>query len=354
MSNIKIAIAGIGNCASSLIQGLCLYKTVDRDSGLIPGILHNEIENYKISDIECVAAFDINEKKVGKDVSEAIFTEPNNAIKFSEVPFLDVTVKQGPVLDGLGYKLSKIVKVNSESIEVNVADELKKTGAEILINLLPTGSVRASEFYAEQALIANCSFINAIPVFIASKKEWSKKFEERNLPVVGDDIKSQIGATILHRTLVELLLKRGIYIENSSQKNIGGNSDFVNLSEKNRLQYKRISKTEAIESIIPYNSNIVVLDPEYSPELKDVKKCNIEVNCRNFGNLPVKINLDLEVEDSPNSAGVMIDVIRSLKLARDKNLSGSINDISSFFFKHPEIQIDDNEAYQKFEAFIKN
>ncbi|WAI00945.1 inositol-3-phosphate synthase [Methanogenium organophilum] len=354
MGKIKIAIVGIGNCASSLIQGIYYYRHVNERSGLIPGILHNEIGGYKISDIECVAAFDINRNKIGKDVSEAIFSCPNNAVKFADVPKMNVNVKKGPQFDGVGEELKRIIDIDYESNNVDIKDELVKSKADILINFLPTGSVKATEFYAKQALDANCCFINAIPVFIASNQEWSDKFKEKNLPLVGDDVKSQIGATILHRTIIEILVRRGVFINKSYQSNIGGNADFINLTETKRLKCKRISKIDAIESLVPYDSNVVFNDPEYSSELHDTKKCNIKIFGRNFGDLPIKINLDLEVQDSPNSAGIMVDVIRGVQLARDNNRSGSINEISSLFFKHPEIQIADFEAHDNFEKFINS
>ncbi|MDD4440140.1 MAG: inositol-3-phosphate synthase [Tissierellia bacterium] len=352
MNKIKIAIIGVGNCASSLIQGLTYYKDVDENSGFVPGILHSVIGGYKIRDIECVAAFDVNVTKVGKDLSEAIFAFPNCAEKFCDVPRIGVTVMKGPIMDGLGNNLKELITTDPGQKDVDVAAVLRETKAEILINYLPTGSQKATEYYANQALNAGCAFINAIPVFIASKKQWDNKFREANLPIAGDDIKSQIGGTILHRAIVDLITKRGGKIDNNSQINLGGNTDFLNLSEKSRIQDKLISKTEAVSTLIPYDGHTQVPEPLYNHSHQDTRLCYINVEGRNFGNCHFSIDLKLTVEDSPNSAGVMIDLIRAMKIAIDKGISGSVNEICSFCFKHPPKQINDNEAYNIMNDFI--
>jgi len=353
MSDINIAIVGVGNCTSSLIQGLTFYTDVDENSDFVPGILHNVIGGYKIRDIKCVAAFDVNITKVGKDLSEAIFASPNCAKKFCDVPQLGVIVCKGPVLDGLGNNLNEIITTDSDQIDVDVARILKETKAEILINYLPTGSKKATEYYANQALIAGCAFINAIPEFIASNKTWENKFSTANLPIAGDDIKSQIGGTILHRVIVDMMTRRGVLIDSNYQYNIGGNADFLNLSEESRITSKLISKTESIQSLIPYDGHTTIVIPQYNPSLQDTKICNIIAEGRNFGNCHFSIDLKLTVEDSPNSAGVMIDLIRAMKIAIDKGMSGSINEICSFCFKHPPKQIGDYEAYNIMNDFIK-
>lgn len=352
MNKIKIAIIGVGNCASSLIQGLTYYKGVDENSGFVPGILHNVIGGYKIRDIECVAAFDVNVTKVGKDISEAIFAFPNCAEKFCDVPRLGVPVMKGPIMDGLGNNLKELIKTDPGQKEVDIAAVLREKKAEILINYLPTGSHKATEYYANQALKAGCAFINAIPEFIASNEHWEEKFRKANLPIAGDDIKSQLGATILHRAIVDLMTKRGIFIEKNYQVNIGGNSDFMNLSEKSRLESKQISKNEAVKSLIPYDGHTLVTLPNYYPSNQDTKICYINVEGRNFGNCSLSIDIKLKVEDSPNSAGVMVDLIRAMKIAINNGMSGSVNDLCSFCFKHPPKQIGDSKAYDLMESYI--
>lgn len=354
MKKIKIAIVGAGNCASSLIQGIEYYRNIDENSSFVAGIAHNSIKGYTIGDIECVAAFDIDKNKVGKDLSDAIFTFPNCTTKFCEVPHLGVIVSRGHVFDGLGENLKEVVPVNSSQDGVDVAKVLKESGAEILINYLPTGSQEATEFYAKQALIAQCALINAIPVFIASKKEWVEKFQNANLPLVGDDIKSQIGATIVHRAIVDLMVKRGVKIEKSYQINIGGNTDFYNLAELSRLDSKQISKNSALDCLIPYEHNVRVANPTYVGFQGDNKNTYITVRGKYFGDIPVSVDIKLDFEDSPNSAGVMVDVIRIVKTSLDKNNLDILGDISAFYFKHPLNQCDDNLTYQRVKQYIDN
>ena len=348
---IKIAMAGIGNCCSSLIQGLYYYKDVKDEKGLVLGLMHSVVGGYKISDIKVVAAFDIDKRKAGKDLSEAIFAKPNcTKIFYKNIPKMGVKVKMGPVLDGVAPHMKEYPKdqtfVVAREKPLDVVRELKKSGAEILINYCPVGSQKAVEYYANCALKARAAFINAMPVFIASNKKWAKKFEKKNLPVCGDDVCSQLGATILHKTLVKLLVDRGVRIDDSYQLNIGGNTDFLNLLDESRLVSKRISKTEAVQKMIPYKVPLRIGPSDYVPHLKDNKICYININGRNFGNVPLNIDLKLSVEDSPNSAGIVIDVIRCCKLALDRKISGPLISISAFAFKHPPIHMPYQKAKQ--------
>lgn len=352
MNKIKVAIAGIGNCASSLVQGVEYYKDVDEKSDFIPGILHNTFGSYRIKDIEFVAAFDVNKNKVGKDLNEAIFAKPNCAMKVCDVPNLGIRVERGPLLDSLGEKLREVIPIDTHQKEVNIANVLRETNAEVLINFLPTGSKKASEFYAEQALIAGCGFINAIPEFIASDAKWGEKFKNVGLPLAGDDIKSQVGATIVHRTLIDLFVKRGVKIENSYQLSIGGNMDFYNLLEKSRSESKLTCKTTALRNLIPYDTSVIVSPSNYVDFLGDSKICHIRLKGRKFGSAPITIDLKMSVEDSPNSAGVMIDVIRLMKIAIDRGISGPLVDICAYYFKNPPEQYPDDEAFRKVKWFI--
>ena len=352
MDKIKVAIAGIGNCASSLVQGVEYYKNVDEKSGFVPGILHNIFGGYKIKDIEFVAAFDVDKNKVGKDLSEAIFTIPNCTLKFSKVPNLGIKVERGPLIDGLGENLRGVIPVDTHQEAVNIADVLKKRGTDILINYLPTGSKKASEFYAEHALTAGCGFINGIPESIASDPEWGKRFKNAGLPLAGDDIKSQVGATIVHRTLIDLFIKRGVKIEESYQVNTGGNTDFYNLSEKTRSESKLTCKYAAIQSLIPYKTSVIISPSNYVEFQGDNKICYITLKGRIFGGAPLTIDVKLNVEDSPNSAGVMIDVIRAMKIACDKGISGPLTDICAYYFKNPPEPCSDEDAYRKVKKFI--
>ncbi len=359
--NIKIAIAGIGNCASSLIQGLYYYKKITNNDELVPGLMHNVLGPYRISDIKPVAAFDIDKRKVGKDLSEAIFSQPNCTKVFcNNIPKINVKVKMAPPLDGIArvmkdYPEDKRFLVSKEK-PVDVAKELKKSGAEVLISYLPVGSQKAAEFYAKAAIEAGCSFVNCMPVFIVSNEKWSKKFEKNNIPCIGDDIKSQVGATIVHRTLTHLFSERGVKLLKTYQLNFGGNTDFLNMLERSRLKSKKISKTESVQSQLPVplnKDNIHIGPSDYVPFLKDNKICYIKMEGRKFGNVPIEIELKLSVEDSPNSAGCVIDAIRILKLALDRKLGGPLISASAYFMKHPPQQFTDDKAREMLEEFIK-
>ncbi|XOA43082.1 MAG: inositol-3-phosphate synthase [Candidatus Nealsonbacteria bacterium] len=357
---IKIAIVGLGNCASSLIQGIFYYKNVKTDDELIPGLMHNLINKYKVSDIKPVIAFDIDKRKVGKDISKAIFAKPNCTKVFnSKIPNLKAKVKMGPVLDGVAkhlknYPEEKRFAVSKEK-PVDVVKELKKSGAEILINYCPVGSQKATEFYAKAALKAGCAFLNCMPVFIVSNKSWAEKFKKKNLPCIGDDIKSQVGATIIHRILSHLFSERGVKIDKSYQLNVGGNTDFLNMLSRSRLKSKKISKTESVESQLSKRlsyDNLHVGPSDYVPWLKDNKVCFIRIEGRKFGNMPVEVELRLSVEDSPNSGGCVIDAIRLLRIALDRNIGGSLISASAYFMKSPPIQFTDEKAREMVEDFI--
>lgn len=358
---IKIAIVGVGNCASALIQGLFYYKEIKDEKELIPGLMHNILGGYKISDIKIVAAFDVDKRKVGKDVSEAIFAPPNCTKKFfAEIPKLGVKVKKGPLFDGVAphmknYPPEKVFLASREK-PVDVVKELKKSGAEIVINYLPVGSQKATEFYANCALKADCAFINCIPVFIVSNSRWAEKFKKKNLPCLGDDIKSQIGATIVHRVLAHLFSQRGVIITKSYQLNFGGNADFLNMLSRERLKSKKISKTESVESQLARRlsyDNLHIGPSDWIPWLKDNKVCFIRIEGRKFGNLPVELELRLSVEDSPNSAGCVIDAIRLTKLALDRKIGGPLISASAYLMKSPPQQFTDEKAREMVEEFIK-
>lgn len=360
MTKIKIAIAGIGNCASSLIQGIEYYKVEDKEP---IGLMHREIGGYKPGNIEVVAAFDIDARKVGKDVSEAIFAPPNcTAVFCPEIPSTGVKVKMGRVLDGVSDHMKNyeegytfVVSKEQEATKANIVNELKNSGAEMLLNYLPVGSEQAVRFYAECALEAGVAFINNMPVFIASNPEWAKKFEEKNIPIIGDDIKAQLGATITHRILADLFEKRGVKLERTYQLNTGGNTDFLNMLNRNRLASKRESKTEAVQSVLSRkleNDNIHIGPSDYVAWQKDNKVCFLRMEGSLFGDVPMNLELRLSVEDSPNSGGVVIDAIRCCKLALDRGIGGVLYSPSSYFMKHPAIQYSDDEAYRRTEAFI--
>lgn len=354
---IKVAIVGVGNCASSLVQGIHYYKDA-KDDGFVPGVMHVRFGGYHIRDIEVVAAFDVNTNKVGKDVAEAIYAEPNNTAIFAEVPKLGVKVSRGPRLDGVNKYTQELVPVDDAAKPVDVVKVLKESGAEAVINYLPVGSQEATEFYAQAAIDAGCGFVNCIPVFIASNPVWAKKFADAGLPVIGDDIKAQVGATITHRTLVNLFLDRGMKIERTYQLNTGGNTDFLNMLERERLKFKKISKTEAVQSQIEDrgqhidDEDIHVGPSDYVPWQKDNKICFIRIESKHFGDVPMNLELRLSVEDSPNSAGVAIDSIRCLKLALDNKLKGAIIEPAAFFQKHPPKQIEDHLARELVEKYI--
>jgi myo-inositol-1-phosphate synthase len=353
---IKVAIVGVGNCASSLVQGIHYYRDAQEDS-FVPGVMHVNFGGYHIRDIEIVAAFDVNSNKVGKDVAEAIYAAPNNTATFAVVPNIGVKVSRGPVLDGVNKYTATVVPVDDQP-EVDVVRVLKESGAEAVINYLPVGSQQATEFYAQAAIDAGCGFVNCIPVFIASNPAWAKKFADAGLPVIGDDIKAQVGATIVHRTLVNLFLDRGMKIERTYQLNTGGNTDFLNMLERERLQHKKISKTEAVRSQIEArgqqiaDEDIHVGPSDYVPWQKDNKVCFLRIESKHFGDVPMNLELRLSVEDSPNSAGVAIDSIRCLKLALDNGLKGAIIEPAAYFQKHPPKQIEDRTARELVEAYI--
>ncbi len=364
MGEIKIAIAGVGNCCSSLIQGLFYYKNVDENSDLVPGLMHNVLGGYKISDIKVVAAFDIDKRKVGKDLSEAIFSLPNNTKVFCrDIPKLGVIVKKGPVLDGFAEHMKNydeekrfVIDDEKELSKEEVINELKESGAEILVNYMPVGSQKATEFYAECALEAGCGFINCMPVFICSDEKWISRFKEKGIPCLGDDIKAQIGATIVHRTLTKLCSDRGCKIKRTYQLNTGGNTDFLNMLERNRLTSKRISKTEAVQSQLkePLQPDNIHIGPsDFVAWQKDNKICFLRIEGTNFGDVPFDIELRLSVEDSPNSAGCVIDAIRLCKIALDRKISGCLESASSYLMKHPLKQFPDSEARQMLEEFIE-
>jgi myo-inositol-1-phosphate synthase len=353
-NKVRVAIVGIGNCANALVQGLQYYKDAAGDEE-IPGLMHAAMGGYHVSDIEISAAFDVVASKVGKDLSEAIWAEPNNTMKFAEVPFMDVPVHRGMTYDGLGkYLLQKVEK--AEGPTDDMISILKDTKTDVIVNFLPVGSEMATKWYVEQAIDAGCAFVNGIPVFIATSEYWSKRFEDAGLPVIGDDIKSQVGATITHRVLANIFKDRGVHIDHTYQLNFGGNMDFFNMLERDRLESKKISKTQAVTSQLPYDmgeDNIHVGPSDYVPWLTDRKWCHIRMEGRAFGDVPLNLELKLEVWDSPNSAGVMIDAVRCAKIAMDRGMSGPLIAPSSYFMKSPPEQYTDNTARRKVEAFIE-
>ncbi|MCX8158451.1 MAG: inositol-3-phosphate synthase [Candidatus Diapherotrites archaeon] len=362
MSKIKVAIAGVGNCASSLVQGVFYYKHITERDSLVPGLMHNVFGGYKISDIKFVAAFDVDKRKVGKDLSEAIFQKPNCTKVFQKkIPKLNVEVKKGPVLDGVAdhmkdYPEDRSFRVDEKQKVVDVVKELKESGADVLINYMPVGAEEATKYYATCALEAGCAFINCMPVFIASDFAWEKKFREKNLPVVGDDIASQIGATITHKALTKLFSDRGVKIDRTYQLNTGGNTDFLNMLERSRLKSKKISKTEAVQHMLNErldDQNIHIGPSDYVPWQNDNKVCFIRIEGRKFGDVPVILDLRLSVEDSPNSAGVVIDAIRAAKLALDRGVGGALISASAYFMKHPPMHYSPEIAKQMVEEFIK-
>lgn len=361
MDKIRIAIAGLGNCASALIQGIHFYK--DKCAADSVGLMHWDIDGYVPGDIEVVAAFDIDKRKVGRDVNEAIFALPNCTTKFhQDLPPAGVLVQMGLILDGLPKHMKEyedqytfVTAAEPEPTKAKIVELLKSTDAEMLLNYMPVGSEAATKFYAECALEAEVAFINNIPVFIASNPEWAKRFEEKNLPIIGDDIKSQLGATITHRTLTDLFKKRGVKLERTYQLNTGGNTDFLNMLDRHRLASKKISKTEAVQSVTTRrlkNENIHIGPSDYVPWQKDNKVCFIRMEGKLFGEVPMDIELRLSVEDSPNSAGVAIDSIRCIKLALKRGQGGVLEAPSAYFCKHPPQQFSDDEAYHLTESFI--
>ncbi|MCD6536645.1 MAG: inositol-3-phosphate synthase [Thaumarchaeota archaeon] len=354
MSKVKVAIIGVGNCASALVQGVYYYRDAD-DNEFVPGLMHVRLGPYHISDIEFVAAFDIDKNKVGKDLSEAIFAPPNCTRKFADVPKLGVEVMRGMTHDSIGKYLHGVVEKHP-SPTVDVADVLKSTGADVVINFLPVGSESATKWYVEQVLEAGTALVNGIPVFIAREPRWQSIFEKRGIPLIGDDVKSQVGATILHRTLVKLFVDRGVKIERTYQLNFGGNTDFLNMLERERLTSKKISKTSAVASLIPYDlgeENIHIGPSDYVPWLTDRKWCYIRIEGTAFGGCPLNVEAKLEVWDSPNSAGVVIDALRCAKIGKDRGIGGVLISPSAYFMKSPPIQYPDDVARQMVEEFIE-
>lgn len=351
---VRVGIIGVGNCTSALVQGVEFYKQA-KGNERVPGLMHVNLGGYHISDIEFTAAFDVVDTKVGKDLSEAIFAFPNNTYRFADVPHLDVPVHRGMTHDGLGKYLQQIVKKASGPTD-DIIKILKDTETDVVVNFLPVGSEMATKWYVEQVLEAGCGFVNAIPVFIASSDYWSKRFVEQGLPVIGDDIKSQVGATILHRVLASLFVDRGVRLDHTYQLNFGGNTDFMNMLERERLESKKISKTGAVTSMLPYEiskEDIHVGPSDYVPWLTDRKFCHIKMEGTTFGNVPLNLEAKLEVWDSPNSAGVIIDAVRCCKIGMERGLAGPLLAPSAYFMKTPPEQYEDSVARDRTEAFIR-
>ena len=357
MGTINVAIIGVGNCSSSLIQGVYKYKGLKKEDR-VPGIMHPLMGDYSIEDIKFVAAFDVDKNKVGLDLSEAIFAEPNNTVKFQKVPKLGIKVQRGMTHDGIGKYTNKLIK-RSEGPTADIAQTLIDRKVDVLISYLPVGSEEATKWYVEQAITAKCAFINCIPVFIASGEGdyWQKRFKNAGIPIIGDDIKSQVGATIVHRTLTRLFQDRGVHLERSYQLNFGGNTDFLNMLEQERLSSKKISKTNSVTSQMDHDigkENIHIGPSDHVPWLHDRKWCYIRMEGESFGDIPLNLELKLEVWDSPNSAGVVIDALRCAKIALDRGLSGPILGPSAYFMKSPPVQYTDSIAREMVEDFIAN
>jgi len=343
----------VGNCASSLVQGVYYYRKA-KENQFVPGLMHVNLGGYHVGDIEFVAAFDVDQTKVEKDLAEAIYAPPNNTLKFCQVPEIGVKVSRGMTHDGLGKYLSQII-TKAPGATANIVNILKETGADVVVNYLPVGSEEATKWYIEQVLAAGCSFVNCVPVFIAREAYWQNRFAERGVPLIGDDIKSQVGATISHRVLTRLFRERGVKLERTYQLNFGGNTDFYNMLERERLQSKKISKTQAVTSQLDYDigaDNIHIGPSDYVPWLEDRKWCYIRMEGKAFGDTPLNLEVKLEVWDSPNSAGVVIDAIRCCKLALDRGISGTLAAPSAYFMKSPPVQHTDDEARRLVEEFI--
>ena len=350
---LRVGLVGVGNCASSFVQGIDHYRSASANEP-VPGLMHVELGGYHVGDIEIASAFDVNAAKVGRDVAEAIFAPPNNTMRFASPKPSGVSVARGPTLDGLGKYLREEIAESPEPV-ADVTRVLKDSGTEILVNYLPVGSQRAAEFYAERALEAGCAFVNCIPVFIASDARWRKRFEERGLALLGDDIKSQVGATIVHRMLTNLFRERGVRLDRTYQLNFGGNTDFLNMLERERLESKKISKTRAVTSQldVPLEPGDIHVGPsDHVPWLTDRKWCHIRMEGTSFGGVPLNLELKLEVWDSPNSAGIVIDAVRCAKLARDRGIGGALMGPSSYFMKSPPRQVTDAQARQDTLDFI--
>ena len=349
MKKIKISIVGVGNCASAIVQGIHYYK--DKEANDSIGLTAYELGGYEPGDIEFVSAFDVDKNKVGEDLSQAIFRPPNNTHKITDVPHIGVNIQKGSVLDGIGKYVTQTVKIDNEQPK-NIARSIQDSGAEIVLNYLPVGSTAATKFYAEQSLRAGAAFINAMPVFIASDPYWQKKFTDAKLPVAGDDVMSQLGATVLHKTLVKLCVDRGVKVDETYQLNIGGDTDFLNMQEESRLADKRVSKTSAVKAMTPYEVPTRIGPSDFVKFLDNDKVCYIYLKGKYFGNTPVLIDVKLHVVDAFNSAGVMIDAIRGTKMALERGISGPLESISAYCFKHPPIQMSYNDAKQAFLKFV--
>jgi myo-inositol-1-phosphate synthase len=351
---VRVAIVGVGNCASSFVQGVEYYKNA-KPGERVPGLMHVDLGGYHISDIEFSAAFDIDADKVGKDLSEAIFSGQNNTVTFSEVPKLNVPVYRGMTHDGIGKYLSQVItKAPGETADV--VKILQETKTDVVVSYLPVGSEEATKWYVEQVLSAGCGFVNCIPVFIAREPYWRRRFEERGLPIVGDDIKSQVGATIVHRKLARLFQERGVKLERTHQLNVGGNTDFLNMLERERLESKKISKTNAVTSQLDYDmgaKNVHIGPSDHVAWLQDRKWAYIRLEGRSFGDVPLNIELKLEVVDSPNSAGIVIDAVRCCKLALDNGIAGALEWPSAYFMKSPPVQHPDDQCHTQVETFIE-
>ncbi|MEU4475904.1 inositol-3-phosphate synthase [Micromonospora sp. NPDC023888] len=353
MGSVRVAIVGVGNCASSLVQGVEYYRNADPNDR-VPGLMHVAFGDYHVSAVEFVAAFDVDAKKVGMDLAEAIVASENNTIKLCDVPPTGISVQRGPTFDGLGQYYREIVE-ESDATPVDVAQALRDAQVDVVVCYLPVGSEQAAKFYAQAAIDAGCAFVNALPVFIASDPEWAQKFTDAGLPIVGDDIKSQVGATIVHRALAKLFEDRGVELLRTYQLNFGGNMDFMNMLERKRLVSKKISKTQSVTSQIPHEmskSDVHIGPSDHVPWLDDRKWAYIRLEGRSFGDTPLNAELKLEVWDSPNSAGVIIDAVRAAKIALDRKIGGPILSASSYFMKSPPVQYADHDAHQAVEEFI--
>ena len=355
MGSVRVAIVGVGNCASSLVQGVEYYKDADPASR-VPGLMHVQFGPYHVRDIEFVAAFDVDAKKVGRDLAEAIVASENNTIRFCDVPPTGVTVQRGPTLDGLGEYYTEIISESDEE-PADVVRALRESGADVLVSYLPVGSEQADRFYAQCAIDAGVAFVNALPVFIASDPVWAKKFADAGVPIVGDDIKSQVGATITHRVLAKLFEDRGVELLRTYQLNFGGNMDFMNMLERKRLQSKKISKTQSVTSQIPHEmakADVHIGPSDHVPWLDDRKFAYVRLEGRSFGDTPLNLEYKLEVWDSPNSAGVIIDALRAAKIAKDRGIGGPVLSASSYFMKSPPEQYSDDEARDAVDKFIRD
>ena len=358
MGSVRVAIVGVGNCATSLIQGVEYYKDADASS-TVPGLMHVQFGDYHVKDVEFVAAFDVDAKKVGFDLAEAITASENNTIKIADVPPTGVTVQRGPTLDGIGKYYAQTIEL-SDAEPVDVVKVLKDAKVDVLVSYLPVGSEQADKFYAQCAIDAGVAFVNALPVFIASDPEWAKKFEDAGVPIVGDDIKSQVGATITHRVMAKLFEDRGVTLDRTYQLNVGGNMDFKNMLERERLESKKVSKTQAVTSNLTgplggkvYDKNVHIGPSDYVAWLDDRKWAYVRLEGRAFGDVPLNLEYKLEVWDSPNSAGIIIDAVRAAKIAKDRGVGGPILPASAYLMKSPPVQMPDEQGRAQLEAFIK-